>query len=424
MGTPTRLMNRNFVLLWQGQLVSQLGSQAFAIAMMFWLKHATGSATMMGVVMMLSMLPMVLLGPIGGTVADQFPRRTIIILSDLLSGLGVLSFAAVMFLRPDATGLLVGWLFAVALGGGIVRAFFTPAISASIPSIVPPDRVAAANSLNEGSSQLSTMVGQALGGLLYRLLGAPLLFLIDGVTYLISAISETFIRIPQKLPETRVTWRESRRQVTEDLRAGLRHIGARRGMPDLMAGAAVFNFFAMPFAVLLPFFVEDDLGATPDWFGYLLAAMGAGGLVGYALAGGLRYSGRTRSVVMVSCLVGMALAMGGFGFVGSAPGALLLMLALGVCQGFFQVGAITVLQLSTPEEMRGRVFGVLHTLVLGMAPIAMGLTGVVADLVDHDSRLIFTVCSGVLLATALVAAFDRRLHDFLSYEATTPPEPL
>jgi MFS family permease len=417
MTRPQRLMNRNFVLLWQGQFVSQLGSQAFAIAMMFWLKHATGSASMMGMVMMASMLPMVVLAPIGGTVADRFSRRRIIIASDLISGVGVVSFAAAMFLRPDATAFLVTWLFVVALAGGVVRAFFTPAISAAIPSIVPPQRVASANSLNEGSSQVSMLIGQALGGLLFRLLGAPVLFLIDGITYLVSAVSEMFIEIPQALLEEGMRWREAGRKVFSDLRDGLAHIRSQRGMPDLMAGAAVFNFFAMPFFVLLPFFVEDELGATPDWFGYLLAGMGAGGILGYVLAGSLRVSGHLRSALMIACLVGMALGMGAFGLVQSATAALALMLGVGVFQGFFQVGAITLLQLSTPESLRGRVFGVLHTLVMGLSPISMGLAGVVADLVDHDVRLIFVVCGAVMLATAAAAVLDRRLRDYLAWES-------
>ena len=121
MKQPSRLMNKNFFLLWQGQFVSRLGSQAYMIAMMFWLKHATGSATLMGTLMMLSMLPMVLLGPFGGTFADLHSRKKIIVVSDLVFGVSVLSLAAVMFTMPEATGLIVVWLTVVSVVSGVVR---------------------------------------------------------------------------------------------------------------------------------------------------------------------------------------------------------------------------------------------------------------------------------------------------------------
>lgn len=416
MTQPRRLMNKNFVLLWQGQFVSQLGGQAFMVAMMFWLKHVTGSASTMGLVLMASMLPMVILGPIGGTVADQVSRRKIIIFSDLVSGVGVILFAAATFIIPDSTDILLALLFIVAVGDGVLRAFFTPAISAAIPSIVPEEKVATANSLNQSSTEVSTLIGQGIGGVLYRLLGAPVLFLIDGITYIVSGVSEMFIEIPQTLPAERITWRDAGRRVMADLRAGLAHITARRGLRDLMVAAAVINFFSMPFIVLLPFHVEDTLGSTPDWFGYMLAGLGAGGIVGYAVAGTLRTSGGVRSVLLVSCLVGVAACMGALGIAPSVGAALALMIVAGVFHGYFQVGIVTILQLSTPEEMRGRVFGVLQTLVMGLSPIAMGLTGVAADLLDHNTRLLFTACGGVLLLTAVVAALDAPLRGFLAFE--------
>jgi MFS family permease len=409
-------MNKDFVLLWQGQLVSQLGSQAFTIAMMFWLKHATGSATVMGVVMMVSMLPMVLLSPIGGAVADQVSRRKIIIACDLISGVAVLSLAAVMFARPDATALHIAWLFGVGLVSGVVRAFFSPAIAAAIPSLVPEEKVAAANSLNESSTEVSTLLGQGIGGVLFRVLGAPVLFLIDGITYLVSALSESFITIPQTLPDERVTWRDAGRKMKDDLRAGLRFILERRGMRNLMVTAAVINFFAMPFFILLPFYVEDSLGLTPDWYGYLLAAFGAGGIIGYVVAGTAKLEGRVRSGALLACLVLLSVGMGTLGAAARPWHALALFLATGLAHGFFQVGIITILQLSTPEELRGRVFGVLHTLVMGLAPISMGLTGVAADLLDQNARLMFMICGAVLLVAALAAAFDAPTRTFLAYE--------
>jgi MFS family permease len=137
MKKPDRLFNKNFFLLWQGQLVSQIGSQAYAIAMMLWIKHETGSATLVGLMMMVSMIPFVILGPVAGTFADHYSRRRIIIFSDVLSGIPVLTLAFLMFYVPNASQLLIVCLFLVNVILGIIRSFFNPAISASIPDIVP-----------------------------------------------------------------------------------------------------------------------------------------------------------------------------------------------------------------------------------------------------------------------------------------------
>ena len=143
MAESNRLFNRHFLLLWQGQFVSQLGNQAHAIAMMFGLKHATGSASLMGLIMMLSMLPGVLLGPLAGTIVDNYSRKKIIVIADILSGLFVLLLAAIMLFAPQATRLTVIWLTVVSIALGVIAAVFRPAISASIPDLVPALQVAA-----------------------------------------------------------------------------------------------------------------------------------------------------------------------------------------------------------------------------------------------------------------------------------------
>ncbi len=312
---PKRLMNRNFFLLWQGQMVSQVGSAVFSIAMMFWIKHATGSATLMGLIAMVSALPMVIFGPIGGTFADRHSRRLIIIYGDILRGLINLSIAFLLFLAPGAIEATFIWLFAGSIIGGIIMSFFNPAISASIPDLVPKDKIAAANSLNQFAVQLTSFLGMGIGGVLYRVLGMPFLALVNGVTFLFSAISETFITIPQDIPEKNGNLKEALSSFKMDLVEGMSYIWQRKGLRTLIFGFSVMNFFSVPIIVLFPFYVEDFLLATPDWMGYLAAAYGFGAMGGYIFAGAVNLSGSTRKNLLIFCLLFQTLLMIGFGLV-------------------------------------------------------------------------------------------------------------
>lgn len=418
MTASTRLMNKDFFLLWQGQFVSRLGSQAFMIAMMFWLKHATGSASLMGTLMMVSMLPMVLLGPLGGTFADLHSRRKIIIASDVILGLLVTALAVLIFAAPGATGAIVTALMAVSVISGIISAFFMPAITAAIPSIVPTDKVAAANSLNEGAYQAATLVGQGVGGVLFRILGAPVLFLIDGLSFLYSAVSEAFISIPQTLPERKSAWREEMHRFAEDTRNGLRHVWSQAGLRSLFIASAFMNFFAVPYLVLFPFYVEDVLGMTPDWYGYLLAGYGAGGLAGYAVYGSIRVRPASRSALLITCLMVLSLCLAVLGLSRSPWLSLTLISFAGAASGMFNVAVITIIQLNTADEMRGRMFGLLHTLVGGLTPISMGLTGVVADLIHQNVTLVFVACGIALIAVSIIISLNRSFRGLLSAGAS------
>jgi len=411
-------MNRNFFLLWQGQFVSRLGSQAFTIAMMFWLKHTTGSATLMGTLMMLSMLPLVILSPFGGTFADLHSRRRIIIACDVIHGVSVLSLAILLFLRPDATAAIIAWLIVVAVVSGVVSAFFHPAVIAAVPSIVPADKVAAANSFNEGSFQVSTLIGQGVGGVLFRILGAPVLFLIDGLTFLYSAFSELFITIPQAIPERKSSWRVEFRRFGSETLEGFHYLWRRTGMRNMFVASAFLNFFAVPFLVLLPFYVEDVLGKTSDWYGYLMAGYGGGSLVGYVLYGSLKTSGRARCRLLIASVIVLSACFVLFGVSRRPLLSLGLIITSGVFGGIYNVAAMTLIQLNTREDFRGRMFGLLHTVVMGLSPIAMGLAGVVADLIDRNVSLMFVVCGIVLVVISVITAANRDYRDFL---ASDPP---
>jgi MFS family permease len=404
-----RLWNRNFVLVWQGQMVSQIGSQAFAIAAMFWIKHATESATLMGVVMMLGTLPFVLLGAIGGVVADRESRKRILIVCDLVAGAAVLLLSFAMTAGPHLTTLLTVCVCVVSVILGAVGAFFQPAIISVTPSLVPPERLAAANSLREASGDTAALVGQALGGVALRLLGAPVLFLIDGVSYLFAAASTSFAKIPHQAGDTSEGPRPG---VRHALRQGFAFIGEQRGLTSLVVVATLTNFFAAPFIVVLPFFVEDTLHASSDWFGYLIAGAGAGGLVGYALAGSFQ---RARAaVVLLACLCMLSVCIGALALATTKVQALALLVAVGVTGAVFNVGVVTVLQRRTPDEFRGRVFGLVQTLAMATTPLAMLLAGLFADATGRDARLVFAGCGVAMVVVTACAALHRPLRDYLN----------
>lgn len=411
------LFNRNFLLLWQGQLVSHLGNQAFSLAMVYWLMETTGSASLMGLLMIVSLLPGVVLGPLGGVLADRHSRLGIIIVSDLLRGLGVLALAALMFLRPGASELIVGMLFVVALFSGIINAVFQPAIAASIPDLVPRGKIAAGNSLTQFSVQASVLVGQAVGGLLYRLLGAAYLFLIDGLTYLFSALSEAFIRIPQKRPDERVPGKKVLAAYMSDTIHGVRYVWGRPGMRSFLGVAGAFNFLAMPVFILLPFYVTDWLLKDAAWYGFLLAAIGAGSLFGYLLAGTVKVSAQRRPWVITSALLGTAVLLAIAGSVRDPGIALILFFGIGIFTGAINIFVITLFQTTTPGEMRGRVMALVITLSGAATPLGMALGGVLGDATNKNIPVLYFAC-GALIGVLVVTAFTRpSFRAFLQWDA-------
>jgi MFS transporter, DHA3 family, macrolide efflux protein len=413
---PDKLLNRNFVLLWMGQAVSQLGSQVYVIAMMFWIKHTTDSASLIGSMMMLSSIPNVILSGIGGAFADRHSRRKIIVCSDLLRSILVLSMAGLLHLAPHATDIVIVWFMGVTFCMSATAAFFTPAMSAAIPDLTPQSAIGKANSLRQTTAQLAIFIGQGLGGMLFRLLGAPLLVLINGLSFLFAAVSESFIRIPQKIPERSGGRKERFAAFKKEIAEGLRYVWKGPGLRRLFFFSAIFNFFTMPVVVLLPFYVEDFLKLRVDWYGYLIATFGVGVLTGALFTGFIKLRGRFRGRLMIWFAILNSMIVGALGFVLDVKVALMLAFLMGALGSFNGINIATILQMSTPSEIRGRAFGLLHTLSGSIAPVGMGLGGFMYDLVNQNITLIYGGCGVLMVLLSILVSMSREFREFLAYE--------
>ena len=409
-----RLLNRDFLLLWQGQAVSGIGTSLSQIATIYWLLQATGSATTMGLVSMAGAIPGVLLGPVGGAIADRFSRRRLIVIGDAVLGLSMLLVGVAFFVIDDAVGLKVGCLVAAGVLSGVVNAFFRPAVMAAIPNLVPMRRLNAANALNSFSMMTSMTIGQAIGGVLFRLIGAPVMFLVNGVTYLLSSLSEVFIRMPQKLPEAPPTMRSLARAFGDDIVAGLRYVWGHAGLRNMVLAFAVLNFVTAPLAVLLPILLDVHRGLASDWYGYLMAAMAAGNLVGMALAGAMRIDGPSRFVFGIATLVGVGASTLVLGVATNPVFFLAANAVSGVFNGVMMITFPTLMQATTPDALRGRVMSVMMTVMGGAMPLAMGLAGIAADAVDQNVPLLFIGAAVATAVVAIVMACNRSFREFLS----------
>jgi DHA3 family macrolide efflux protein-like MFS transporter len=409
-----RLWNRNFTLLWIGQTVSNFGSPAFNIGAMFWMMKVTGSASLMGLLATVSMLPGVLLAPFGGAFADRHSRIRIAVISDLIAGLAVLAFALLVWWRPDDQALMIPLLFIVSLILGVVRAFFGPAVQAAIPDLVPAEKLAAANSMNQLGFQASIFSGQALGGVLYTFLGAPALFLIDALSYLFA--TGCTAAIPRDTPPviTRDETIHPFRQLLRDTGEGVRFVWSNVGMRDFVLMASVVNFLAAPAFILFPFFVDLYMKVGAQWYGFIVAGVGVGSVLGFLLAGALPLKGEQRARALLTAMVMYPASASLLIFLRSPVPVLLAVGVSGIAVGFINVFFITSLQRSTPPELRGRVMGFLGTLAGGLMPLGMALGGVAGDLTNKNVPLVIGVCAALTLLATLTLGFRRPCREFLA----------
>jgi MFS family permease len=400
-------------------LISSIGKNAFVITALLWLKDATGSGTLSGLLTGLAMLPMVVLGPVAGVFVDRVNRGRMIAWTDVAGGVLVSAAAALFFLLPGRQELLLAAVFVVSLGTGLLDTFSQPSIQAAIPDLVPREKLEAANSLNLTGFHTAFLVAQAAGGILYRLLGAPLLVAVNAVAYLWAGFSELGVKTPDVRSRARPAGTHPLQHFASELAEGARYVWRHRGLRTLLVVFTALNFFVAPLLALMAFFVQDYLRLGPEWLGYLMACYGAGGLVGFALAGALPVRGRGREALLAGVTVGQSATIPLMLLLPATPLQVALFLAAGIMGGLINVQVMTLLQTAAPPGLRGRVQSLATTVSAGVMPVGMALAGILFDLSGANFRLVIGLPGLAMLAVSCAALLSRHYRSFL---AETPPQ--
>jgi len=400
---PVRVWNLNFVLLWTGQLISALGDVVYGIALGFWVLQKTGSTALMGSLMAASTLPRILLSPFAGVLVDRTDRRQTLILTDALRGAAVLVIAALAY----ADRLDTWMVFAAGIVISAASAFFFPAVGSTLPDIVPKQNLVKANSAFSMLQTGSGILGNAAGGFLYQVLGAPLMFLANGVSYLVAAVAEVPMRIP------RIRHESATFNFIADLKSGFGFVWRYRGIRYIILIAAVLNFFAvMGFMLFLPMF-ERTPGLGAAKYGIVMAGLTGGMFAGYLLTSLINIApGRRFLVFYLSGIVSMGVAILIPAWL-SFPFMLGVAVILGIANAVLNSLLSAILGIVVPQEMRGEVFSLLGTVSGGLTPIAFALGGVLAEAIPI--RLLIAAAFALTLLSFLPTALSAALRRLVGF---------
>jgi MFS family permease len=404
---PYRVLrgNRNLQLLFGGQVVSAFGDWLYVLALAVLVYNLTGSATVVAALTFVRLLPYALFLPFSGVLADRANRKAIMIWADLGRGACMLGL---LFVGSAGT---VWVAFPVVFAATVLSSLFKPAMSSVLPPLVGDEEdLVKANSIWTQMDSVSLVLGPALGGVLV-LLGVPqAAFLINGLTFLVSAVTLLFVRIPPREALERPETGEEEGWMSETL-AGFRFLfRENEGVLAFLTLALVsLAMVGGAFWTLTVVLAEEAYGLGGEGAGFLNAAYGAGGLLGGFAAGLLSSKVRLVPAFLWSAIASSLL----FLFLGLSPAGLLpfaILVIVGAIDIVADVNGTTILQTATPDNLLGRVFGAFEaTLISSMLVGALVVGPLIDALGVRAATVVFAVAGLALLLVCLPRL--RRLED-------------
>ncbi|MBM3724141.1 MAG: MFS transporter [Acidobacteria bacterium] len=427
--------NRNMRLLWWAQVISEIGDWLYTVSLYSLIYELTGSAKAIGLVLVFQVLPQFFIGPTGGAINDHVSRRKVLIFADIVRAVVI---AAMLLVR---TVEALPWLFALLFLETAMWAFFEPGRAAIIPNITRPGpESVTANSLSSMTWSVNFFLGSGLGGLLGVGLGRDAVFLIDAVSFLVSAwlIQRMKFNEPHLEGKAPLTARDlvDFRPIADGARYIWNHPRlATMLIPKFGLGLLGANWVILPVLGQREFKLgTGSVGAVEAGMlgmSVLMSARGLGAMIGPLAAGGWVGSNEDRMRRAIS--VGFLLILAGYGLLAVAPNVWVAcaVVALAHAGGStIWVFSTTLLQAHAEDRFRGRVFAAdfgFLVLAMSMATYAGGLAidgGVPVRTVALATGLI--VLGPCFLWTRLTAGWKRPDPDAMlkvQHEETAGPEP-
>jgi DHA3 family macrolide efflux protein-like MFS transporter len=383
--------NRNFSLLWIGQLISFFGDRIHQVALGVLLIEL-GTPLDLGIALAMTAAPNVFLGPLAGALVDRWDRRRTMIVCDIIR-------AGLVLLVPLVVGISMLLVYAVAFAVATIGLLFRPAKNAVVPSIVEEDQLVTANSASGINETVADLLGYPIAGAIVATLGGIIgaAFVLDAGTYLVSALLLYGMTVPR---QDLVAAAFSVRAIWDEMVEGWQYLTRHAELfwnttistvAQLAFGAEIVCSFLYAQEVL----DQDRLG-FPENYGWLMAGLGLGSVIGGLVIGGFATRAR-KGPLMISGFILMGAALIAAGLVTNPYVAIGLFFAIGAANMLYLVPTITLFQERTPQRLFGRVVSTRQALTFGAMAISMGLAGWLAGIIGPAEVLML---GGAMIAIA------------------------
>jgi MFS family permease len=388
------LKHRNFQLFFGGQLISLVGTWMQSVAQSWLVYRLTGSSVLLGLVGFSSQIPVFLLAPIGGIVADRKNRQRIIIITQTVAMLLAFALAALTL-----SGLIkVGHIFAFAAMLGVINSFDIPARQAFIVDMVGKEDLINAIALNSSMFNGARIIGPAVAGVLVAAIGEGWCFFANGASYVAVIAGLLMMKVAIRPRPAHGG------SPLADVIEGFRFAGQTGPIRALLLLLGVVSLAGMPYAVLMPIIADRILHGGASGLGVLMGASGVGALAGaLSLAGRKGVAGLGRWVAFSSAGFGVGLILFSLSRTFWLSAALLV--PVGLSMMVQMASSNTLIQTMVPDHLRGRVMAVYSMMFMGMAPVGSLLAGVLAGRLGAPS----TVAAGGAVCILGASIFALRL---------------
>jgi MFS family permease len=387
---------RNYRLYFTGQVVSVSGTWMQTVAqayLILFILHGTGLDV--AIATSLQFLPLLLLGPFGGLIADRLDKRKVLYATQASAG----ALALILGVATATHSVTISEVYVLAAGLGLVNLFDNPARQTFVSEMVGLELLPNAVSLNSVLINSARVIGPAIGGLLIITLGVATCFFINAASYAAVIVALAMMRASELYRRPGVV------RAKGQVRDGLRYVWATPDLRVPLVSMAIVGVFAFNFTVTLPLLAKFTFHGGAGLYSWFLAAMGAGAVLG-GLATAFRSRPSTRSLACIGVVFGCAILA-----VSLAPSqalALVLLVPMGAASIAFVATNNAILQLRADPAMRGRVMSLNAIAFLGSTPIGAPLLGYISDVTTPRVALALGGVATLVASVPLFALAARR----------------